>query len=107
VSYPLPADNLPAFLVSVGKTLRRPAIEWDGTTAVARFTPDLDATEQQTYAELLRLHRSGIGMTAAEYVALRDDFAGLRAYHGLASPTAAQTAAAMKAVIRVLRAILD
>lgn len=107
MSYPVPRDDVPAFVRACEQNLRRPSLVWDGSAVVAEFHPDLDPTEQATYTALLRLHRSRLGLTPAEFLALRDDVAGLRAYHGLSSPTANQTALATKALIRVLRAILD
>jgi hypothetical protein len=42
----------------------------------------------------------------AEWQALEPDIAGLKSYLGVATPTAAQTASATKAIIRVLAALL-
>jgi hypothetical protein len=46
------------------------------------------------------------GISLAEWQALEPDIAGLKSYLGTASPTAAQTASATKAIIRVLAALL-
>lgn len=68
--------------------------------------PDLTPTQAARFAELVAAGRSRIRFTDAEFDALRPDIDGLRTYHGLASPTAAQTAQATKAIIRILRSIL-
>ncbi|HUW16221.1 MAG TPA: hypothetical protein VMW94_04010 [Actinomycetes bacterium] len=68
--------------------------------------PPLSPTEQETLAELVRMARFGVTMTLAEWQAIKADAAGLKAYLGVASPTAAQTAAATKAIIRVLATII-
>jgi hypothetical protein len=107
MSYPVPRRDLDGFVRECEEALRRPVLSWDGTATVADFYPDLSPAEQDTYTALLRLQRSRLGLTPAEFGALAPDISGLRTYHGLASPTAAQTAAATKALIRVLRAILD
>lgn len=107
MSYPLPAKGLDDFIRDCEQNLRHPLIEWDGQKSVAVFAPDLSPAEQDTYTTLLRLHRSRLGVTPAEFAALQPDLVGLRAFLNLASPTAGQTVAATKALIRVLRAILD
>lgn len=107
MSYPIPQHDLDDFVRDVQTNLRPPSIEWDGAQSVAVFYPDLSASEQQTYALLVRVHRSRVGLTFADYTVLQPDLVGLRAFANLASPTAAQTAAAVKALIRVVRAILD
>jgi hypothetical protein len=71
------------------------------------FTPDLTAGEASTLTDTAAAYRTrNVELTTAEYAALRPDIEGLRTYHGIASPTAAQTAQATKAIIRVLRALL-
>jgi hypothetical protein len=107
VSHPVPGRDRDAFVRLCETTLRRPALVIEDGQVVAIFLPELTAAEQDVYDDLLRLHRSRLGLTPSEFLGLKDDLAGLRTYHGLASPTAAQTAAATKALIRVLRAILD
>ena len=84
--------------------LRPPTLGGDPShaTRTLTWTPDL------TPAEVLLARAIGcsVRITVAERDALEADIDGLRTYHGLASPTAAQTAQAVKAIIRVLRAIL-
>ena len=66
-------------------------------------------TKDQVHAEqdALSGHISGIGVvTPAEYAAIEDDIAGLKAFIGLTSPTNAQSVAAIKGLIRVLGAIV-
>jgi hypothetical protein len=46
------------------------------------------------------------GIDPDEWEAIESDIAGLKTYQGIASPTAAQTAQAVKAQSRILRAIL-
>jgi hypothetical protein len=70
------------------------------------FDPDLNPEEEAKLAKVVSLSRSGLEVTDAEWDALSSDIDGLRTYHGLATPTAAQTAQATKAIIRVLRAVL-
>lgn len=107
MTYPVPTKDVAGFVRLCEQALRRPFLKWvDGATA-AEFEPDLTAPERDIYAALLRLHRSARGLTPAEFLALKPDLAGLRAYHDLAAPTAVQTVAATKAIIRVLRALLD
>lgn len=108
MTYPWPHRDGDTFYRTLETELRRPILGVDVAGATtARFEPDLSAAEQALYARLLRLHRSRLGLTPAEYDALAPDLNGLRNFVALASPTAAQTAAATKALIRVLRAILD
>jgi hypothetical protein len=67
--------------------------------------PDLNPQEAARFDELVADARARIRFTPAEMDALRPDIAGLRTYLALDPPTAAQTVAATKAIIRVLRAI--
>lgn len=70
------------------------------------FDPALTTAEQATFDLIVRRHLSRIpGITPAEWEQLAPQIDGLRTYLGLANPTAAQTASATKAIIRVLRAI--
>jgi len=74
---------------------------------VYTFTVDLTAAEVQTFADCVGTTRTrNVSITLAEYRAIRGDLANLRTFLGLATPTAAQTAAATKSVIRVLAALL-
>jgi hypothetical protein len=82
------------------------AISWNGTSYEPLFDPPLTAEEQATYDALFSLSRSAVHVTPEEWAGLRNEIDGLRTYHGLATPTNAQSVAAIKAIIRVLRAIL-
>lgn len=94
-------------LARVRELLREPELLYDGQarTITYRFTPDLTLAELTTFSNLRATLRSRIRFTDAEMDALRPDVEGLRTYQGLASPTAAQTAQATKAIIRILRAV--
>jgi hypothetical protein len=73
---------------------------------IVTYTPDLDAGEDAVLRRIIASLASAVTITPAEWQAMESDIDGLRTYHGVATPTAAQTAAATKAIIRVLRAIL-
>jgi hypothetical protein len=107
-SIPSPADPVSGFaglLEAVTAAIRAPSEVRIGPVYV--FVPDLTTAEATTFADLVALHRTrDVELTPAEYATLKPDLEGLRTYHGLASPTAAQTAQATKAIIRVLRALL-
>jgi hypothetical protein len=72
------------------------------------WTPDLSAAELAQVNDLLTMAKFGIAasLTLAEFGAIKPDLATARTYVGLASPTAAQTAAALRSTIRVLGALL-
>jgi hypothetical protein len=70
------------------------------------WNTDLSAAELAAVERFRRRLRSGLRVTDAEWSALAPDLDGLRTYVGIATPTAAQTAQATKAIIRVLRAII-
>ena len=70
------------------------------------FTPDLSTSEAATFAELDALARSGLAIDPADWPAVRDELPTLRAFMQASSPTAAQSVAAVKSIVRVLRAIL-
>lgn len=70
------------------------------------FLPDLSAEEETRFARLHQLAASDVRITLDECEALLPTLVGLRDYHALASPTGAQTVAAVKGIIRVLRALL-
>lgn len=85
----------------------RPAIGFGGgDTRTLIFTPDLTATEQSQLDDIITACGTNLSLTLAEWRAIKSDVAGLKQYIGLSSPTAAQTVAATKAIIRVLGAIL-
>ena len=82
-----------------------PVITDDGTTLSATFTPDLTPAEAQTLRAIVRI--SGMFVVTPDEMAAREsDFTGLAAFMALPSPTQAQTLAAVKAVIRILGAVL-
>lgn len=76
------------------------------------FTPDLTSAElttlQTLYADLKTMAHFGIddNLSITEYQAMKADIATAKTYVGLASPTNAQTVAALKSTIRVLGALL-
>jgi hypothetical protein len=75
-------------------------------TSTLVFVPALTAPEQATLADLATMARFGVTLTLAEWQGIKTDAANLKAYLGVASPTAAQTSAATKAIIRVLGTII-
>lgn len=100
-------DEAQRIVIACHEAGRAPiGVELSGTTLTLTFTPDLTAGEQTALAELVRAAKSVLGLSRQERNALEDDIAGLRTYYGLASPTNAQSIAAIKAIIRVLRAVL-
>jgi hypothetical protein len=76
----------------------------DGSDIV--FNPPLTVAEQAIFADLQLMNKFGVDMTLAEWQSIKPDAAGLKAYLGLSAPTLAQTAAATKAIIRVLATIV-
>lgn len=72
------------------------------------FSPPLSAAEQVIFTDLQRMAEFGItaNLTLAEFQAIKADLVTARNYVGLASPTAAQTSAALKSTIRVIGALL-
>lgn len=64
----------------------------------------LSAGQATALSEIARAAKTGL--TRAERNALQADIDGLITYQGIASPTLAQTASAVKAQSRILRAIL-
>ncbi len=72
----------------------------------AIFTPPLTAPEQATFDDLKLMAKFGVEMTLAEWQSIKADAAALKAYNGVATPTLAQTAAAVKAINRVLATIV-
>jgi hypothetical protein len=84
---------------------REPVMDDDGATLTLTFAPDLSPEEETRLGRIVRL--AGLmRVTPSEWAAIEPDIDGLRTYHDLASPTNAQSVAAIKAIIRVLRAIL-
>jgi hypothetical protein len=86
----------------------RPAslVKWNGTNVVVTFDVDLTPAEANRLSQIASWLRSGLRITFDEYLVVRPDLDLLAAFIGVATPTAAQTAAALKAHIRVHRAIL-
>jgi hypothetical protein len=82
----------------------RPVSGWNGETPV--FDPPLTTAEQAILADLQLMARFGVKLTLTEWRAVKADAAALKAYLGVTSPTAAQTAAATKAIVRVLGTII-
>jgi hypothetical protein len=77
------------------------------TTSRDLTAPEI-ATAQGIAADILgALHTRDLSLTLAEYRAIEPDIDGLRTYLGIASPTAAQTVLATKAIIRILRALIS
>jgi 2-keto-3-deoxy-6-phosphogluconate aldolase len=101
--------NGPQFASLAAANLRAPA-SWsvDDLAGTASFTwePPLTPAEQATFADLQVMANFGVTLNLTEWQAIKADAAGLRAYLGVASPTAAQTASATKAIIRVLAVII-
>jgi len=102
-------DILVAELVGVlPDYLRAPSgVTRDGVNAFVVFSPDLSAAESDTLADLQawlggRLH---VTVTFAEYRALKAQIGVLRDYLPNGAPTGAETVAAVKGTIRLLRAL--
>lgn len=72
------------------------------------WTPPLSAAEQATFTDLQTMASFGltVSLTLAEFQAIKPDLVTARNFLGIASPTAAQSNAALKATIRVLGALL-
>lgn len=70
------------------------------------FTPDLDAVELVTLARILATAARTLDLSPAEEAAIQAETATLRAYLQAAAPTNAQTVTALKALVRVVRAIV-
>ena len=85
----------------------QPTIDAQGEWAFT-FNPPLTAAEQTTLADIMTMEKFGIttNISLAEFQAIKSDLATARAFVGIASPTAAQSNAALKSTIRVLGALL-
>jgi hypothetical protein len=96
------------FQTGPGLGLRVPVVGGAPGAAVREcvWVPDLTAAEQVILDDLTTMARFGVTMTLAEWQGIKADAAGLKSYLGVGSPTAAQTAAATKAIIRVLATII-
>lgn len=90
--------------------LREPvSMTLDGTgTVVSTFEPPLTVQEQAAYDDLSTMAKFGLSndLTLAEFRVIKPDLVTARNFVGIASPTAAQSNAALKATIRVLGALL-
>lgn len=93
-------------LLALCSTYLRPPDRWDDGLGALVWEPPLTTAEQATFGDLQLMARFGVTLTLAEWQSIKADAAGLRNYLGVASPTAAQTAAATKAIIRVLGTII-
>src|SRR4029077_1940613 len=91
--------------------LREPSgvVYGNGTNApptALEWTPDLSLAEQTTLDRIIGASGKGFDLTPGEYQAIKDEVVTLSAYLGAASPTQAQTVTALKALIRVVRAMV-
>jgi hypothetical protein len=88
--------------------LRAPEVQGPPEAAVLDlvWTPDLSAADLATARDIVSTASLLLSLSLAEWQAIKPDVAGLITYQGLASPTLAQTVAAVKAQSRILRAIL-
>jgi hypothetical protein len=98
-------------LLVANPTLLRPPVVNDPPGPALRscsWTPDLSPAEQATLTDLTTMAKFGISadLSLAEFQAIKSDLVTARTYVGLASPTAAQTAAALKSLIRIVGALL-
>ena len=88
----------------------RPPATWTSDTGAGTasytFDPPLSPAEQATLDDLVTMARFGVTLTLAEWQSVKPDAQLLKAYLGVASPTLAQTAAAAKAIVRVLATII-
>ena len=95
-------------LIDLISQLIRPPTEryLENGELVMIFEPPLTPAEQVRVERFRGLLRSAVRLTPDEWDTLAPEIDGLRTYHGLATPTQAQTVLAVKAIIRVLRALL-
>jgi hypothetical protein len=103
----MPTPEPPLYFLVV-RYLRAPATETvDGSGNVTMtFEPPLTTAEQATFDDLTTMAKFGVTLTLAEWQSIKGDAANLKAYLGVATPTLVQTAAATKAIIRVLGVIV-
>jgi len=80
------------------------ALDGDETVSVFTWAADLAQPVQDGIARYIKAAKAGIPFDL--YATIEADLTGLRTYYNLASPTAAQTVAALKALIRVVLADL-
>jgi len=100
-----PEERLQALCVLY---LRPATLTGDPVTGVYTlvFEPPLTAPEQAIFADIQVMAKFGVDMTLAEWQSIKADAAALKAYLGVATPTLVQTAAATKAIVRVLGVIV-
>ena len=106
-----PAIDYYAWHFTMDASIRPPtSFHFGPEGVVLTFDPDLTAGQAAALVEFMSDIRAmahfGVTLTLAEWQAIKEDAAGLKQYLGVASPTAAQTALATKAIIRVLATII-
>ena len=84
---------------------REPVVTDDGTTLSVVFTPDLTAAQATTLARIVKISGFGV-ITPDELGAVEASVTTVKAYLNIASPTNAQTANALKALIRIVGVVL-
>lgn len=77
----------------------------DGLTLTYHFNVDLTAAQATRFGELVNLLHAHVRLDLADFDNVKADYQTAKAFVGIATPTQAQTAAALKAVIRVLGAV--
>lgn len=96
-----PIGGLPGLLAAVSASIRPPdSTALAGTTVTYHFNVDLTAAQATAFADLVLMARFAVVLTLAEWQQVKPDAANLKAYVGIASPTLAQTAAAVKSIAR-------
>jgi hypothetical protein len=100
-------DPLNLVLQACQRYLRAPLVidNGNGTLSLV-FDPDLSAAEQTILDKIVAAVRYALLLTPDDYEAIRTEVPSLRAYYLNATPTNAESVAALKSAIRVLRAIL-
>jgi hypothetical protein len=95
------------YMASVDAAIR-PATSWNGTMdpPAGTWSPPLTAAEQATLADLTLMARFGLTLTLAEWQQIKPDASALKAFLSIASPSNAQSVAAVKSLIRVLAVIV-
>lgn len=102
-------DPTRSILADLTALYLRPIAQWDDDGAgemTAVFVPPLSGAEQTTFTDLQLMAKFGVQMTLAEWQSIKADAAALKAYNGVPTPTLVQTAAAVKAINRVLATII-
>lgn len=90
------------------QSLRVPSRYDSVDVATFVWEPPLTTQEQTTLADLQTMANFGLtaSITLAEFQAIKPDLVTARNFVGIATPTAAQSNAALKATIRILGALL-